>query len=351
LPPAQRQRIVQQEKAIMIVVTGASGFIASRLVQALNRRGETDVIAVDEYPQLRNLSQPIRRARNLRYGEQMTVAGFLDKQDLAPWLRRNIDKVSAVFHLGACSDTTATDREWIMANNFAYTRTLWRLCTETPCPFIYASSAATYGDGSLGYDDEIDPKCYQPLNLYGESKHRFDLWALKQQETPPRWAGLKYFNVYGPHEEHKGRMASVVYHGFHQICREGRIRLFQSHREEVPDGSQSRDFVYVDDVVNATLHFLNTPVTATSANGLYNVGVGEARSFADLAKAIFRAIGREPQIDYIPMPLDLRNRYQYFTKATIAKLRQAGFNSPMKSIEDGVWEYVHSHLSKQHRAA
>lgn len=328
----------------MIVVTGASGFIGSNVVAELNRRGSAQVVAVDEYPQLRGKRDPSAANFIPRYGNHWKLAHILDFHDLVPWLTANGDAVQAVVHLGACSDTTVTDRDFVMSVNFEYTKSVWGWCCERQRPLVYASSAATYGDGALGYDDTCDPSCYRPLNLYGESKQRFDLWALEQSVTPPRWAGVKYFNVYGPHEEHKGRMASVAYHSFGQIRDNGHVRLFQSHRAGIEDGGQQRDFVYVGDAVDATLHLLETPVNSTAANGLYNVGTGTARTFADLAESVFLALDRTPEIQYIPMPEDLRSRYQYFTQANIHKLEAAGFTRRFHSIEAGVRHYVCDHL-------
>ncbi|MFV2068552.1 MAG: ADP-glyceromanno-heptose 6-epimerase [Pirellulales bacterium] len=333
----------------MILVTGASGFIGSNLVVELNQRGRSDLLVVDDYPWLRGRGRPTSSGAGARYLNRLQVAGLLDMHDLADWLDRSGAAIEAVVHLGACSDTTVTDRDWVMDVNTRYSQRLWRWCSRTVCPFVYASSAATYGDGSSGYDDRPEPGKYRPLNLYGESKHLFDLWALRQSETPPRWAGLKYFNVYGPNEDHKGRMASVVYHGFQQIRQTGTVKLFRSHRDGIPDGGQKRDFVFVKDAVDATLYFLDAP--APPRNGLYNVGVGQARTFADLANAVFAALGREPRIDYIPMPEDLRSRYQYFTEAKVEKLREAGFVRPMRSLEEGVRRTVQDHLVKESRAA
>jgi ADP-L-glycero-D-manno-heptose 6-epimerase len=333
----------------MIVVTGASGFIGSNLVAELNRRGRSDLLVVDDYPRLRGTERPAPSSSGERYVHRLRVSGLLDMHDLMRWLDHAGSRVEAIVHLGACSDTTVTDRDWVMQVNTQYTQRLWEWCSRSQRPLVYASSAATYGDGSAGYDDRPAPDRYCPLNLYGESKHLFDLWALRQSAAPPRWAGLKYFNVYGPHEEHKGRMASVVYHGFQQIRETGTIQLFQSHRDGFPDGGQKRDFVFVQDVVDATLHFLTAPASAES--GLYNVGVGRARTFADLATAAFAALGLPPRIEYIPMPEDLRNRYQYFTEAKIEKLRSAGFERPMCSLEEGVRQYVQNHLVKESKAA
>jgi len=327
----------------MIVVTGASGFIGSNLVAALNRGGRSDVIAVDDYPDIRG-PVPTEATSALRYADRIRLKGAVDLRDLFDWLDRDGSAIEAVVHLGACSDTTVSDREFLMSRNFEYTRTLWQWCTEAQCPLVYASSAATYGDGSKGYDDQTDQRTCDPLNLYGESKHLFDIWALGQSRTPPRWAGVKYFNVYGPNEDHKGRMASVAFHAFHQIMKTGQVRLFQSHRADIPHGAQRRDFVHVVDAVDATLHLLNTPVSDTTPNGLYNVGTGQARTFADLARALFAALEREPNISYIPMPMDLRKKYQYFTEARMTKLRRSGFRQPFRSIEQGVFDYVRGYL-------
>jgi ADP-L-glycero-D-manno-heptose 6-epimerase len=323
----------------MIVVTGANGFIAANLLAELQRRGAADLLAVDEFPSIRGNLASSAPPDNARF-HFPAVSLYLDKGDLAPWLDANIQSVTAIFHLGACSDTTEPNRAYLIKNNFQYTRTLWNWCTQNARPFIYASSAATYGDGALGYDDQADPTQYQPLNFYGESKHLFDLWALSQTQTPPRWVGLKYFNVYGPHEEHKNRMASVAYHAFHQIRQTASVSLFQSHKPGFPHGGQKRDFVFVNDAVDATLFFLDTPPSSQAPNGLYNIGTGEARTFEDLARAVFTAMNLAPNIQYIPMPEDLREKYQYFTQATVAKLRHAGFTRPFCSIEQGVAHYV-----------
>ncbi len=315
----------------MIVVTGAAGFIGSNVVAALNARGRPDIVAVDSFR---------HTAKDTPYLHALRIHGTVDKDHLGRWLDEEGAAVEAIIHQGACSDTTLRDRDYVIAVNTDYTRMLWQWCTRAGKPFVYASSAATYGDGSQGYDDRADPRTLKPLNLYGESKQLFDLWALEQGYTPPRWAGLKYFNVYGPREAHKGRMASVAFHAYQQIRESGRVTLFQSYKKEYADGGQRRDFVYVGDAVEATLHLLETPVSAQAPNGLYNIGTGQARTFADLARAVFAALGRDPVIEYIPMPEDLRDRYQYFTQARIDTLRRSGFTRPFRPIEEGVRNYV-----------
>ena len=313
----------------MIVITGAAGFIGANLVAELNAQGEP-AVAVDTHP----AATPYLSALN--------VADFVPRDAFPSWLDENARDVKAVLHMGACSDTTCTDREFLTRNNFEYTRTLWKLCAQRGVRLVYASSAATYGDGSNGYDDRADPSVLRPLNLYGESKQQFDLWALEQvrlgKPTPAGWAGLKFFNVYGPRENHKGRMASVAFHAYNQIQAGGRVKLFASDRPDVPDGGQMRDFVYVKDVAAAVLYC--STADAAKIGALLNVGTGKMRSFADLACAVFSALGREPQIDFIPMPDDLKGRYQYFTEARIEKLRDSGFTQPFHSLEDGVRDYV-----------
>jgi len=331
----------------MLVVTGADGFIGSNVVSEWRRRGHGEMLAVDQYDSLAAAGESCEASTlpplEARYTAHAPGTLWLDFHDLPDWLARHGAGVEAIVHLGACSDTTVSDRRFVMENNFAYTARLWNWCVVAGRPLVYASSAATYGDGRKGYDDRIDPARYRPLNLYGESKHTFDVWALRQSRQPPHWAGVKYFNVYGPNEQHKGRMASVALHCFHQIQQAGRVRLFQSHREDVPDGGQQRDFVYVLDAVDATLFLLQS----AAPNGLYNVGSGRARTFADLARAVFAAVDQPPQIEYIPMPADLRGRYQYFTQADVGKLREAGFSAPLHSLEAGVRDYVQCHLLQE----
>jgi len=312
----------------MMIVTGANGFIGANIALSLLTAGR-QVVAVDDW------------ASGLRYLDAAALAGVVAKDELFAWLGSAQAKpVQGIIHMGACSDTTQTDRDFMMANNLEYTRELWQWCAANSVPLVYASSAATYGDGSQGYDDEADPTRLKPLNLYGESKHLFDLWALEQADTPPRWAGVKFFNVYGPREQHKGRMASVAFHSYNQIKAQGRMRLFKSHKEGYEDGGQQRDFVYVRDAVEASIMLLDTQVSAAAPNGLYNVGSGQARTFRDFAAAAFAGLGLEPKIEYIPMPEDLRGKYQYFTEAKIDKLQRAGFGRATTSIEKGVSEYM-----------
>ena len=310
----------------MIVVTGAAGFIGANLVGALNAEGRSDVIAVDV------------PGHGTRYLDAMQVRERVERDAFPAWLREHGNAVEAVLHMGACSDTTCSDREFIMRNNLHYSQELWTICAERGIRFVYASSAATYGDGSNGYDDRCDPAILMPLNMYGESKQLFDLWALEQKTNPKGWSGLKFFNIYGPHEEHKGRMASVVLHAFNQIKVNGHVKLFGSDRPGIPDGGQMRDFIYVKDVVAAVLYCARAPREAVGA--VFNVGTGKARSFADLATAVFHALNLETAIQYIPMPVDLKGKYQYFTEAKMEKLRASGLARPFYSLEDGVKDYV-----------
>lgn len=306
-----------------IIVTGAAGFIGSNLVAALNAAGERDLLLVDHLdtgPKWKNLL-------GLRYED------YLDKAEFRARLRAGrLDGPRVIYHLGACSSTTETDAGYLMDNNYAYTRELCAWALAVGARFVYASSAATYGDGALGYDDDdaLTPRL-RPLNMYGYSKQAFDLWALAHGLLD-RIAGLKYFNVYGPGEQHKGDMRSVVHKAAEQIAERGRVGLFRSYRPDFADGEQRRDFVHVDDAVAVTLHF-GAP---DAPGGLYNCGTGRARTWLDLARAVFAAMGKEPAIDFIPMPESLRPNYQYETQARSEKLRAAGYAAPFRSLEDGV---------------
>jgi ADP-L-glycero-D-manno-heptose 6-epimerase len=311
------------------IVTGAGGFIGARMVEALRLRG-SDVVAVD---------RPETFARPEHRG--IDFGTTIDIEDLASFLEGDGGKQArAVIHLGACTDTMEMDEALLAKLNLDYSRMLWSFCARRGVPLVYASSAATYGAGERGYvDDESRISELHPLNPYGWSKQRFDMWALDQERTgvhPPRWAGFKFFNVYGFGERHKGRMASVVLHGFDQIRAEAKIRLFKSYKAGVRDGEQKRDFVYVGDVVEVILF----ACAGSISRGIYNLGTGRARSFADLARATFEGMKIQPRIDYIEMPEALRERYQYFTEADTTRLRQAGYTTPFTSLEQGVAAYV-----------
>ncbi|MDO9693824.1 MAG: ADP-glyceromanno-heptose 6-epimerase [Candidatus Latescibacteria bacterium] len=318
-----------------IIVTGGAGFIGANVVRGLNARGIDDIVVVDR----------LRDGAKWRNLLGLRVEDVVDKDDFRLDVREGAltADIDAVIHLGACSSTTETDADYLLDNNYRYSRELCEWCLEEGIRFVYASSAATYGDGSLGYSDEDQATPgFAPLNMYGFSKHLFDLWALRSGRLD-RVAGLKFFNVYGPHEDHKGDMRSVVHKAHGQILAKGRVELFKSYRPEFSDGGQVRDFVDVRDAVAVVLWLLDNP----AVNGLFNCGTGEARSWNDLATAVFAALGREPRLDYIEMPDHLRGKYQYHTQADLAKLRRAGCDLPFTRLEDGVRDYVQGHLSPQ----
>ncbi|MCS6895897.1 MAG: ADP-glyceromanno-heptose 6-epimerase [Bacteroidia bacterium] len=320
----------------MIVITGAAGFIGSALVAHLNELGITELTLVDDFS--RPEKRPNWQTKSYRF--------LVERSDLFDWLYAYRRDVQTIFHLGARTDTALTDEKVFHELNLTYSQNLWRLACEWDISFFYASSAATYGDGALGFsdDEEILP-ALKPLNPYAQSKHAFDLWVRSQSSRPSRWAGFKFFNVYGPNEYHKGRMASVVWHGYNQIRHEGRLRLFRSHRPDYRDGEQKRDFIYVKDAVKvlAYAHQASLP------SGIYNLGTGQARSFLDLAMALFSAMGYEPKIDFIETPEAIRASYQYFTQAEMSKLRAAGYTMPFYSLEEGVKEYVQEYLLPEPR--
>ena len=318
----------------MLIVTGAARFIPSCLIARLNAANFNDIIAVDDFR-----ARP-DKAPNLA-GKR--IRAFVERTELWAWLAANHEQVEFVFHLGARTDTTETDRGLLTELNLAYSQRLWKECCRYHLPLVYASSAATYGAGELGYSDEDDglPTLLHPLNPYGDSKNDFDKWALVQPVKPFFWAGLKFFNVYGPNEYHKGRMASVVFHAVNQLRAGGPVKLFRSHRPEWADGGQRRDFVYVKDVVDACLHLMLTRRGA----GLYNLGSGTAHSFRELAEAVFAAAETPVNIQYIDMPPDIRDTYQYFTEAPMAKLRRlTGYDQPFTSLEAGIADYVRHYL-------
>lgn len=316
-----------------IVVTGAAGFIGSCLVELLNQRGYKDLILVDEF----NRADKNPNLEGKDYMAQVERDTFFD------WLSEFRPAVSAFYHIGARTDTTEFDYSVHERLNVEYSKKVWQYCSTYAVPLVYASSAATYGAGEKGYDDRHDVVGeLKPLNAYGVSKNEFDKWALKQSATPPFWAGLKFFNVYGPNEYHKGRMASVIFHSFNQIKKDGVVKLFKSHRPDFKDGQQLRDFVYVKDVIDVCYWLMQH----RPASGLYNLGTGQARSFEDLVKATFAGLDLSANIQYIDMPLDIRDKYQYFTEANMGKLRGAGYTAPFHTLEQGVDDYVRHYLSK-----
>ncbi|MSU07576.1 ADP-glyceromanno-heptose 6-epimerase [Veillonellaceae bacterium WCA-693-APC-5D-A] len=318
----------------MYIVTGGAGFIGSCVVRMLNDMGIQDIVIVDHI----SATDKWKNMCNKSYLEYINRDEFLGRLD------EFAGKVSHVIHMGACSATTERDFDFLYKNNFEYSKKLWNFCAENEISFIYASSAATYGDGSHGFDDKGDIKALQPLNGYGYSKQLFDLWAEKQISAPKQHVGFKFFNVYGPNEYFKGSMASVIFHTFNSIKRTGRMGLFKSYKEGIKDGQQLRDFVYVKDICNVIKYMLEHP----EINGLFNLGTGVARSFYDLAVATFAAMGRKPEIDFIDMPEHLRGKYQYFTQANMEKLRAVGYEASFYTLDSGVEDYVCDYLMKDY---
>lgn len=315
-----------------IVVTGAAGFIGSCLVGYLNQQGYKDLIIVDEFGEADKV--PNLEGKEFSYRVERDV--FFD------WLQQHQPSIRCCFHIGARTDTTEFDYSIHERLNVAYSKMIWQYCTDHTIPLVYASSAATYGAGEKGYDDRHDLVAQlKPLNAYGVSKNEFDKWALAQEAHPPFWAGLKFFNVYGPNEYHKARMASVIFHSFNQIKKEGVVKLFKSHRPEYRDGQQLRDFVYVKDVLKICFWLMKH----RPASGIYNLGTGRARSFEDLVKATFAGLDLPARIEYIDMPEDIRDKYQYFTEANMQKLRDAGYGEEFYSLERGVDDYVRNYLA------
>ncbi|WP_207496436.1 ADP-glyceromanno-heptose 6-epimerase [Aridibaculum aurantiacum] len=330
-----------------IIVTGAAGFIGSQMVEYLNGRGYHNLILVDDFG--------VEAKRSNWEGKEYLE--IVERYNLFAWLQQHEPKIDFIIHLGARTDTTEFDYSIHQELNVEYSQNVWNYCVQHNVPLIYASSAATYGAGELGYNDDHEVIFQlKPLNPYGVSKNEFDKWAIQQGATPPFWAGLKFFNVYGPNEYHKGRMASVIWHSFNQVKKDGVVKLFRSHRPDFKDGEQLRDFVYVKDVVkvigwmmkkiNDTASSNSQPTTSNLEPGLYNLGTGKARAFADLVKATFAGLDKEPNIQFIDMPEDIRDKYQYFTEANMKKLRDAGYTDEFYSLEEGVIDYVRNYLVK-----
>lgn len=318
----------------MIIVTGGAGFIGSCVVRSLNEAGRSDIVIVD------NISETDKwmNMRNKKYIKYVHKSRFLEELP-------TYENVEAIVHMGAQSSTTERDFDYLWENNFEYTKALWNYCAEKHISFIYASSAATYGDGSLGFNDRMDIDKLLPLNGYGYSKQLFDMWVKHQAKSfPAQYCGLKFFNVYGPNEYFKGSMASMVFHGFNQIKETGKVKLFKSCNPNYADGGQLRDFVYVKDICKVIMWLL----VNKHVSGLFNVGTGRAQSFAELAEATFHALDLEPNIEYIDMPEKLRGKYQYYTKAEMSKLYDAGYPYHFADVENGVRDYVQSHLAQNY---
>ncbi|MES2857227.1 MAG: ADP-glyceromanno-heptose 6-epimerase [Bdellovibrionota bacterium] len=319
----------------MVIVTGANGFIGSALVWELNRAGRNDIVCVDTV----SISERPQILKSLKYQT------FLKKDEIWAFLENseNISKIEAILHMGACSSTTEMNVEFLNENNVEYTRRLWNWCTKNKKKYIYASSAAVYGDGDQGFDDATAPKVFKPLNPYGESKAAFDRWVVEQTETPPLWVGLRFFNVYGPNEYHKEFMSSVVYKAFNEIRATGELKLFKSHKAEYEDGKQLRDFVYVKDITRWILELMTK---SGLRSGIYNMGYGEARTWLDLATATFKSLDKKIHIKWIEIPEVLRGRYQYFTEAKMDRLLALGLSKQEWPLERGVKDYVENYLLK-----
>ena len=318
----------------MIIVTGAAGFIGSGLISRLNQDGFKNIIAVDDFSK-------IEKAENL---EGKILKEKVERDELFQWLDQNNRDVEFIFHIGARTDTTEFDKEIFDKLNVNYSKEIWNRCVAYQIPLVYASSAATYGLGEHGYDDnEALLSELKPLNPYGDSKNEFDIWALQQEKKPFFWAGLKFFNVYGPNEYHKGRMASVIFHAFNQIKATDKMKLFRSHNANFKDGEQMRDFIYVKDLIDVCIFLMHH----RKNSGIYNLGSGQARTFKDLVTNTFIAMDKTPDISYVDTPVDIRDKYQYFTQANMSKLRSIGFTKPFTTLEDGVYDYVKNYLTTQ----
>jgi ADP-L-glycero-D-manno-heptose 6-epimerase len=321
------------DKNTAIVVTGAAGFIGSCLTGFLNEKGYNNLILVDDF------SRPDKKP-NLE-GKQF--AAKVEREVFFEWLFQHRPAIGIIFHIGARTDTTEFNYSIHQRLNVEYSKKIWHYCTVHSIPLVYASSAATYGAGEAGYDDRHDiVHLLKPLNPYGISKNEFDKWVLHQKNHPPFWSGLKFFNVYGPNESHKGRMASVIFHSFHQILKDGQVKLFRSHRPDYKDGQQLRDFIYVKDVLSVCYWLMEHQ----PASGIYNLGTGKARAFEDLVKSTYAGLDKPANILYIDMPGDIRDKYQYFTEANMQKLRNAGYQQEFWSLEKGVGDYVRNYLAQ-----
>jgi len=311
----------------MIVITGAAGFIASNLARLLNSRNFVDLVLVDDFSKEEKKSN----FESIQYTEKINRDNFFQ------WLNENHRFVQFIFHLGARTDTTEFNKEIFDRLNLNYSKKVWNACVEFGLPLVYASSAATYGDGTLGYSDNhllIDK--LKPLNPYGDSKNDFDKWVLKQEKYPFFWTGLKFFNVYGPGENHKGRMASVVFHAYHQILKTGKMNLFRSHHPDYKDGGQLRDFIYVKDVCSVMFYLMQH----RQHSGIYNLGTGKARTFIDLVRAVFTSMNITENISFVDTPADIRDKYQYYTQADMSKLKSIGYSAPFASLEEGIADYI-----------
>ena len=315
----------------MIIVTGAAGFIGSQLIKKLNSENFNAIIAVDKF----------ENPDKLKHLDDLKILERIDRDDFFGWIKKNNRQVEFCFHIGARTDTAEFDKSVLWSLNTDYSKKIWQDCLEYQIPLIYASSAATYGLGESGYEDNEDNiGSLKPLNPYGESKNEFDKWVLQQNEKPFYWAGLKFFNVYGPHEDHKNRMASVIWHSFHQIKKTGKMKLFRSHNPEFKDGEQKRDFIFVQDVVDVCYYLMHL----RKHPGIYNLGTGKARTFLDLTRQVFKSMEVKEDIEFIDTPEDIRDKYQYFTEANMSRLRSIGYVAPFTTLESGIDQYVREYL-------